>query len=555
MQLDQLAKQAVELWKRLGFGKRAVLVAVLAMALAGALAAGLYEPEVSYAVLFSDLPEEEAGPVVEELTTTKVQYRLQNQDGRVSILVPAEQASKLRVALASKDLPGSKAGLETFGDGAYGVPESVGRVKYNWALSQELARTIRGLDAVREARVHLAMPPKSIYKKLELAPSASVTVHLKPGHTLSTAEVRGVVNLVARSVEGLTPAGVTLVDRSGKELWAGGDDGHASMMQRELEREREAKIEALLERVLGPDQYEVVVTVQLDRSRVRRTEEHYDKDKPSVLSEEIREERRSPVVVQGGITGARANLPTPGAVGAQTSSTPGTEGQAAEGAGGPGTWHSSRNYLVDRVVTNTEQPDTRLAGIHVAVLVNAPEPVVQSSTVSTSSRAARFDGVVLGPGRDAPDLGKLAGMIKAAGGLDMARGDTLELATMPFYVDPEAGPRPEAAQAALPPPWYETMPLWAYGVAAGSILLLVLAALMTVVRARRQAAVEEAELVAYPARADELEAVLEGSEYEPAPTLAELRVKVHELMLTNGDLAAEILAAWIDDQQTAGGSV
>ena len=58
--------------------------------------------------------------------------------------------------------------------------------------------------------------------------------------------------------------------------------------------------------------------------------------------------------------------------------------------------------------------------------------------------------------------------------------------------------------------------------------------------------------MAYPARADELEAVLEGADYEPAPTLAELRAKVHELMLTNGDLAAEILAAWINDQAAEG---
>lgn len=550
MQLDQLAKQGMELWKKLSFARRVALAVVVALALAGGLFAALYEPDIKYANLVSDLSEADASAVVEELVAAKVVHRVKTVDGQVTIQVAAEDVDRVRLSIASKDLPGSKAGLETFGDGAYGVPEAVGQVKYNWALSQELARTIKSLDAVRDARVHLATPKKSIYKKMEVAPSASITVHLKPGHNLSAAEVRGVVNLVARSVEGLTPASVTMVDKSGKELWAGGDDGHASMLQRDLERERRSKIEALLERVLGPNQYEVVVTAQIDRTKVRRTEELYDNDKRALVSEEVREDRRGLGVVRSGVVGARSNV-TGAAVVAEPPAA--TTGLVATGTNSPGSYHASRNFGVSKVITDTEQPEIRVERMHVAVLVNAPEPVVKTSSVATASLGVALnDGVLLGTPREPPDLGKLASMIKAAGGLDLERGDTLELATMPFYVDPESLPKPEPPPVPVLPAWYLTLPLWAYGVAAGSVVLLMLAFLLAVKRARRRAAEEEADLVAYPARADELEAVLEGADYEPAPTLAELRAKVHELMLTNGDLAAEILAAWINDQAAEG---
>jgi flagellar M-ring protein FliF len=551
MQLDQLVKQVRELWKRLSMAQRLALVAVLATVLSGGLAAALYEPPMSWAPLFSNLQEDQAGPVVDELVATKVPHRLTTVDGQVTILVPAEQVSKLRIGLASKDLPTGKGGLAHFGEGAYGMPEEVGYVKWIFALSQELTQTIRGLDAVRDARVHLVVPKRSLFKSDAPSPSASVSVHLRPGHTLSQDEVRGIVNLVAHAVEGLTPTTVTLVDKSGKELWAGGDDGHTSMRQRELEQERREKIEALLERILGPNQFEVVVTAEFERGKVRRSEERHDNSNKVVTSEQIREERRGlGVVVRDGIATA-PGVASPPAAAANAAETPGAAAPAATSSGLPGTTHVTRNYVPNVVRIDTEQADVRLSRLYVAVLLNAPEPVVYTSTsAATSSRGLALDGVMLGRGKRTPDLGALASMIRSAGGVDIARGDTLELSAMPFYVDPESLPQAEPLQAPLPPPWYELMPLWAYALASASLLMIVLAGLMAVVRARRRAAEEEADLVSFPTRADELAAVLEGAEYEPAPTLAELRVKVHELIGTNGDLAAEILAAWIDDQHS-----
>src|SRR5215813_135527 len=98
------------------------------------------------------------------------------------------------------------------------MTDFVQRLNYQRALQGELARTIMGLSAVEAARVHLALPERSLFVAEERRPSASVVVKLRPGRVLAEEQIGGIVHLVAASVEGLKPADVTVVDINGQVL-------------------------------------------------------------------------------------------------------------------------------------------------------------------------------------------------------------------------------------------------------------------------------------------------------------------------------------------------
>src|SRR5206468_7003925 len=154
-----------------------------------------------YRPLFTKLAEQDASAIVEALRAEKVPFRL--KDGGRAILVPAEHLYELRLALASRGLPeGGSVGFELFDRQTRGQTDFLQRLNYQRALQGELARTISRLGGVESARVHLALPERSVSVGEGRRPSASVVVKLVPGRALSAAQIDGIVHLVAASGEG-----------------------------------------------------------------------------------------------------------------------------------------------------------------------------------------------------------------------------------------------------------------------------------------------------------------------------------------------------------------
>ena len=163
---------------------------------------------------FTGLDPRDSGEIVRKLDEQGIPYRLSDQ-GR-TILVPQDQVYKLRIDLAAEGLPsGGVVGLESFKEASFGSTEFDRRVQYAAALQGELTRTLRQLEEVEDARVHLVIPEQSIFLRDRYEPTASVLVKLRPGRTLSEWQIRGIVNLVAYSVEGMKPKNVTVVDTKG----------------------------------------------------------------------------------------------------------------------------------------------------------------------------------------------------------------------------------------------------------------------------------------------------------------------------------------------------
>ena len=149
-----------EMWVRSSSGaKLGLAVGVLLIALITTVFAR-WALAKEYQALFTQLSEQDAATMIEELDRMKVPYRL--DDGGRSILVPEELVHKTRLQLVGKNLPLHGAvGFEIFNNTDFGMTEFTQKVNYQRALQGELTRTIMALEEVQSARVHLALPESS----------------------------------------------------------------------------------------------------------------------------------------------------------------------------------------------------------------------------------------------------------------------------------------------------------------------------------------------------------------------------------------------------------
>jgi flagellar M-ring protein FliF len=278
--MDQMAmrdEEAGTWWVRLSRTARLGLVTGVALIVASAIALAVWSSRSDYGVLFSQLNESDAASVVAQLKQQKIPYRL--ADGGTTIEVPAARVYDTRLALFSSDLPLSGGvGFEIYDHQGYGLTEEDQRVEYQRALQGELARTIDSIEGVKEARVHLVIPPHSIFRSDREPPSAAVALTLNPGVTLKRAQVAGMQRLVAASVAGLEPANVVINDQRGITLSAvspnepGSEGSDARLtVERDVEKYLADKITRLLDRAYGRGQALVSVDVSLNFDQASTT--------------------------------------------------------------------------------------------------------------------------------------------------------------------------------------------------------------------------------------------------------------------------------------------
>src|SRR5688500_16864527 len=222
--MNQLAaslQPLIERLKALTLVQRLVLITEVRLVLGGGSSGWNAATAPRYAELFSNLEAPDPPSIGEQLREHKISYKIGHAGSE--ILVPEETVYETRLQLAGEGLPsGGGIGFELFDQQRFGESEFSEQVKYHRALEGELARTIAHLSGVESARVHLVLPSRSLFASSDNAASASVALRLKGGARLNRDQTRGIVNLVASSVRGLTPEGVTIVDGSGRRL-AGGD--------------------------------------------------------------------------------------------------------------------------------------------------------------------------------------------------------------------------------------------------------------------------------------------------------------------------------------------
>jgi flagellar M-ring protein FliF len=260
--------------------QRAALIAGLVLIVALVTALGWWAFRAPYGVLFSDLAEQDAGAIVQELDKLKVPYQI-SPNGQ-AILVPEASVHKTRMTLMGRPLPLHGAvGFELFNNAEFGASDFVQKVNYQRALQGELTRTIASIEQVQSARVHLALPDQGLFRKDASKAKASVTVVTQAGHVLSAAQVIGIQRLVGASVPEVHAEDVTVLDQHGVTLSrAGGDDTSSSLAaganldsKLELERHLSQKATQVLDRMFGKGASLVTVDVVLNTQQTKVTTE------------------------------------------------------------------------------------------------------------------------------------------------------------------------------------------------------------------------------------------------------------------------------------------
>lgn len=382
---------------------------VFVILLSFALMAGimLWTERVDYQVLYSNLSQEDAGQVITKLKEMKVPYKV---EGNV-IYVPSNRVYELRLELAAQGIPtGGGVGFEIFDKTQIGVTEFVQRLNYVRAIQGELTRTIRQLSEVEQARVHIAIPEKTIFIEKKDKPTASVVLKLKPGRVLNQGQIGGIVHLVSSSVEGMEPQNVTVIDNMGNLLSKAVDvdeiaDSKKLEYQKSVDKDYEGKLQSMLEGIIGRGKAIVRVATKIDFTEVERTEEKFDPDTIAVRNEQ-RTQEKSVGATQGGIPGVLSNQP--GQQPATTAGSPSTSQKQSENI----------NYEVSRSVSKIIQSRGEVKSISVAVLVDGTYKKEKGKKVYVP--------------RTEDDMKKYKEIIMAAIGYNKERGDQVIVDNVPF---------------------------------------------------------------------------------------------------------------------------
>jgi flagellar M-ring protein FliF len=387
----------------------------------------------SYGVLFSDMDAESAASVVSKLKNDKIQYAL--DDGGGTVRVPVNRIDELRLEFASAGMPSSgRMGFELFDRTAFGVTDFLEHVNYRRALEGELARTISTIGEVASARVHIALPQPSLFVGREQPTKASVVLKLRHNRELKPATVHAITGLMAASVESLKPESVVIIDNFGRPLSDTGlqpDDADGVPLERQqhIEQAMTTRLVTLLEPIVGAGRVRINVNAKLRSQTQEQTEERWDPNPVVRSRQSVSQGGAGAALAPGGgagtaaaqgIAGARSNLPPDSAPGATATAAPPVTPPVVISPP-PSQLAETTNYEVGKVTTHSLQPRGDIERLSVAVVVDDERPV---------------DAKEKPKPRTAADIQKIHGLVAAAVGLDMERGDQLTVENIAFEEPP-----------------------------------------------------------------------------------------------------------------------
>jgi flagellar M-ring protein FliF len=450
----------VEFVKTLGATRIAAMAAV-AVALIGFFAFIILRVTApQMAVLYSDLAMEDSAAIMKELERQAIPYVARNEGAL--ILVPKDYVTRLRMKMAESNLPkGGGVGYEIFDKSdALGATSFVQNINHLRALEGELSRTIRAIDRVQSARVHLVLPERPLFSRDKPEPSASIVLKLRG--SLDSQQVRAIRHLVASAVNGLKPTRVSIVDENGRLLADGADDAQGISLgadERKIAYERRLRdqVEQIVSSVVGPGRARVQLTADFDFNRITQTSDRYDPESRVVRSSQTREESASSADGRDNQVTVGNELPSAQA--------------AQQGAGNQRQDQSKKseeivNYEISRTTKTEVIEGGRVNRISVAVLVDG-----------NYSRNAQ--GQLVYSPRDPAEIDRISALVRSAIGFDQKRGDQVEVVNLRLAETPPAA-------VAEPSDWLERLALTKEDIMRGVemmvMLLLGLVVLFFVVR-------------------------------------------------------------------------
>jgi flagellar M-ring protein FliF len=404
--------------QRFGIGRLAAIVGVAAGVAAALFALVFNAGSEPKGLLYSNLDLKEAGSITQALDQAGIKYDLKG-DGS-TIMVPRDKVASARILLSGKGLPTSgSVGYEIFDQASpLGQTDFIQNLNRQRALEGELARTIRSLQGVSSARVHLVLPKRQLFDDEAESPSASIVIGIA-GREPSADQVRALRNLVAGAVPDLKPEKVTVVDERGK-LLAGADDADnadqaADQARNDTEERIRKTVKDLVEGVVGPGRARVQVTADLDLSRVTTQEEKYDPDGQVVRSTQTVDENSKQNDPKNADASATANLPAAGATG-------GSSGSGDTNSNSSGHTEETTNYEISKTTRTEVQEPGEVKRLSVAVAVDGATTYDHNGKPTYTPRTGE-------------EMQRIDQLVRSAVGFSSTRGDQVSVVNVRFDHD------------------------------------------------------------------------------------------------------------------------
>src|SRR3954451_11846250 len=291
----------------------AVVVSLVGAGLAGFLH---WNKERGFKPLFTGMSSEDAAAIVQKLKESGAEFRIGTNGS--SVLVPEARVDELRLEMSGAGLPKTgRVGFELFDKNNLGITDFTEHVNYRRALEGELERSIKALNSIEQARVHLSFPKESVFLDFREPAKASVLVSTRPGAHLSGQNVQAISNLVASAVEGLASDSVSILDMQGnllsrprKHSVDGSEPSEASLeYKHQIETDLVAKVESKLEPLLGEGHFRVGVSADCDFSTSEQSDELLDPTKSVMVMSQKAEDVAGSSGQSNGVPGTSSNLP------------------------------------------------------------------------------------------------------------------------------------------------------------------------------------------------------------------------------------------------------
>jgi len=273
---ELLANDIKKLWGGLDFPKKAMIVVLGTVAIISVVFIIIKSTEPEWGVLYSELNEADAIAVVENLKESGYPYKL--SDDRSTVLVPTRIKEDLRIMIAENDvIKDSNPGFELLNKMQFGATEFQNKLTKQKIYQDELTRTIETIRGIKKARVQLAEPDRSVFSNRDELPSASVMLILEGINRLKPDQIKAIKNLVAYGIARLKPENVFVTDQNGVSLTDKLTENSAGLTdyRQQFERETAAKVQKVLQRLVGMDNVSVEVSADINFDQAKKTVEKY----------------------------------------------------------------------------------------------------------------------------------------------------------------------------------------------------------------------------------------------------------------------------------------
>jgi flagellar M-ring protein FliF len=397
--------------------QKAVIGAILAIAVLAMAGVGIWAGQETMAPLASGLSPSDANAIVESIKKQNVTYEL-SSDQR-TVLVPKDRVGELKLKIAGEGLlTGDKVGFEKLETPSLTTTDFSQKVIHRRAMELDLAKTIKSLQQVQEAVVHITPGSDSPFVTEKEDAKASVLLKLKGTKVLPEENTQAIVNLVAASVEGLKPEQVVIIDqfsrilsRTGRDPMVGASDSQKKV-QREEEDHLVQRVTELLEPVVGLGKVRATARVELDFDKVKLQEERFNPQEQVERSVQQKEEQSTKRDGSAGVPGTPSNV------------APATGGALPGGVLENTTKkETTTNYEISKTQRVVEQAPGAVKRVSLAVIVDH---------ATLWEKDAKGEPVEKPQPRSAEELKKLKEQVAAAVGLQDKRGDQLTVENIAF---------------------------------------------------------------------------------------------------------------------------